>query len=64
MTPPSQGYVTFDTLPTAATSAIGSLPSGQSVSLPLGSSPSPTLHLNVPIDKPPDVQYRHLMELA
>ena len=29
-----QGYATFDTLSAAATSAIGSLPSGQPVSLP------------------------------
>ena len=59
-----QGSVTFDTLSTAATSAVGSLPSGQSVSLPLGFGPSPTLHLSIPTNGPPDVQYQHLMELA
>ena len=55
--PSSQGFVTFGTLSPAATSAIGSLPSGQSVSMPLGSGPSLTLHLSIPTDRPPNVQY-------
>ena len=59
-----QGFVTFDTVSAAVTSAIGSLPFGQSVSLPLASGPSPTLHLSIPTNGSADVQYQHLMELA
>ena len=61
---PSQNFVTFDTLSAAVTSVIGSLPSRQSVSLPLASGPSPTLHLSIPTDGTPNVQYQRLMELA
>ena len=57
MTPLSQDYVTFDTPFATTTSAIGSLPSGQSVSLPLGSDPSPALHFCIPTNEPPEVQY-------
>ena len=64
LTPLSQGYVTFDTPFATATLAIGSLPFGQSVSLPLGSDPSLALHFNIPTDRPPEVQYQRLMELA
>ena len=60
----SQGFVTFDTLSVVATPVIGSLPSGQSVSLPLASGPSPTLYFSIPTDGTPDVQYQYLMELA
>ena len=64
LTPLSQGYVTFDTPFAAATLAIGSLPSEQFVSLPLGSDPSPALHFSIPTNGPPDVQYQRLKELA
>ena len=65
MTPsPSQGYVTFDTPSVVVTSTVGSLPSRQSMSLPLRSGPSLTLPLIVPTNGAPDVQYRHLMEFA
>ena len=64
LTPLSQGYVIYDTYSAAATSTVGSLPLGQSVSLPLGSGPLPTLHFSIPTDEPPDVQYQHMMELA
>ena len=60
----SQGYVIYDTYSTTATSTVRSLPPGMSVSLPLGSGPSPTLHFSTPTNEPPDVQYQHLMELA
>ena len=64
LTPLSQGYVTFDTHPVVTTSAIGPLPSGQSVSRPLDSSPLPVLQLNIPTDGSLEVQYQHLMETA
>ena len=50
-----QGYVTFDTLSAAMTFAIGSLPSGQFVSLPLAFGLSPTLHFRIPTDGTPDM---------
>ena len=58
------GYIIYGIGSAAATSSVGSLPLGQSVSLPLGSDPSPALHFNIPIDGPPKVQYQRLMELA
>ena len=61
LTPPSQGYVTFDAPSTAAaTLAIGLQPSGQSV--PLGSGPPPALHFSVPTKGTLEEQYQHLME--
>ena len=64
LTPLSNGYVTFDNPSTAVTFAVGSLSPRQSVSLPFGSNPLPTLHLSIPTDGSPDVQYQHLMETA
>ena len=61
---PSQGFVTFDTLSAVASSVIGSLPSRQSMSLPLASIPSLTLHFSLPTDGTPDAQYQNLLELA
>ena len=52
-----QGYVTFDTPSAAATSAIGSQPFGQSMSLPLGSGPPLALHFSIHTDGPIEVQY-------
>ena len=49
-TPLSQGYIALDTPSTAATFAVGSLSSGQSVSLPFGSGPLPVLYFNIPTD--------------
>ena len=59
-----QGYIIYGTGPTAVTSSVGSLPLRQSVSSPLGSSPLPAMHFSIPTDRPPEVQYQHLMELA
>ena len=59
-----QGYIIYGTSSVAATSSVGSLPFGQSVSLPLRSDPSPALHFSIPTDGPPEVQYQCLMELA
>ena len=59
-----QGYIIYGTSSATATSTVGSLLPGQFVSLPLGSGPSPTLHLSIPIDRPLDVRYQHLMKLA
>ena len=53
----SQGYVALDTPSAATTFAVGSLSPGQSVSLPFGSGPLPALHLSIPTDGTPDVQY-------
>ena len=39
LAPPSQGYVTVDTHPAAASLGLGTLPSRQSVPLPLASGP-------------------------
>ena len=62
LTPLSQGYVALDTSSAMATFAVGSLSPGQSLSLPFGSGPPSSLHLNIPNDGSPDVQYQHLME--
>ena len=56
LTPPSQGYVTPDIAPAAATFAIGSRP--------LESGPLPVLQLSIPTNGSLDVQYQHLMETA
>ena len=50
LAPPSQGYVTVDTHPVAVSFGLGTLPSGQSVSLPLAPGPSPTLQFSIPTD--------------
>ena len=34
------------------------------MSLPLGSSLLPSLHVSIPTNGPPEVRYRHLMEIA
>ena len=64
LTPLSQGYVAFDTHPAAATSTLGPLPPGQSVSWPLDSGPPPVLHFSVPTNGSPQAQYQQLMEAA
>ena len=64
MAPPSQGYVTFDTHPTAASIGLGSQISGQSMSLPLASGPSLALQFSIPTDGTPEMQYQHLLGLA
>ena len=64
LTPLSQGYVAFDTHPTAATSAIGPPPPGQSMSQSLDSGPPSVLQLSIPTDRSPEVQYQQLMEAA
>ena len=64
LTPLSQSYVPLNTSSTAATLAVGPLSPGQSVSLLFGSSPPQALHLSIPTDGMPDVQYQHLMETA
>ena len=57
LVPPSQGYVTVDTHPVAASLGLGTLPSEQSVSLPLASGPSPALQFSIPTDGTPEMQY-------
>ena len=64
LAPPSQGYVTFDTHPAAASFGLGTLPSGQSMSLPLASGPSPALQFSIPTNGTPEMQYQHLLGLA
>ena len=64
LAPPSQGYVTIDTHPVAASFGLGTLPLGQSVSLPLASGPSPALQFSIPTDRTPKMQYQHLLGLA
>ena len=51
--PPSQGFVTLDTHPVAASLGLGSLSSGQSV--PLASGPSSVLQFSIPNDRTPEV---------
>ena len=58
---PSQGYVTSDTHPAAASLGLGTLPSGQFVSLPLASGSSAALQFSIPNDRMPEMQYQHLM---
>ena len=59
-----QGHIIYGTGPAVATTSLGSLPLGQSVSSPLGSGPLPALHLSIPTDGPPEVRYQRLMELT
>ena len=59
-----QGYIIYGTNSAATTSSIGSLPFGQSMSLPIGYDPSPAFHFSIPTDGPPEMQYQRLMELA
>ena len=58
----SQGYIPLNSCSAAATLAIGLQSFGQSD--PLGSGPSPTLHLSIPTDGTPEEQYQYLMETA
>ena len=64
LTPLTQGYVPLDAPSATATFAVGPLSPGQFVSLPFSSGPPQALHLSIPTNGTPDVQYQHLMELA
>ena len=63
--PLAQGSNTFSTHSAKSSSAVGSLPFGQSVSQPLlVPDASPVLHFNLPTDGTLDEQYQRVLELV